>query len=92
MKTCTVDTAILFFFSRNPFKTTHIKIQEKLIENESLTDEKSETLPSGADIFFYTTMCPLGIIFDLADFPHVKLQLTSVQMNELQDLIKPDEV
>jgi len=59
---------------------------------ESLTHEKSEILPFGADISFYRAMCPLGIIFDLADFPHVKLQLTSVQMNELQDLIKPAEV
>lgn len=80
------------FFSRNPFKTTHIELQEKLIEKESLTDEKSETLPSGADVFFYRTMCPSGIIFDLTDFPHVKVQLTSVKMNELQDLIKPAEV
>lgn len=58
----------------------------------SVTYEKSEILPTGADIFFYRAMCPLGIIFDLTDFPHAKLQLTSVQMNELQDLIKPAEV
>lgn len=66
--------------------------EKKCGSRESLMDEKSEILPSGADIFYYRAMCPLGIIFGLADFPQLRLQLTTVQMNELQDLINPVEV
>lgn len=64
-------------------------MQEKLIEKER---NNVGIPPSRADIFYYKAVCPLGIIFGLADFPQVRLQLTSVQMNELQDLINSTDV